>query len=72
MEGRVQPKIINLTLDPLTGPSEFISHRGPAHASLRRQWNGMISIQEGPPRKKSTVGHRMRCSLPSEYSNYYP
>ena len=63
-DGRTQPKVINLTLDPLTGPSEFISHGGPSHASLRRQWNGTVFKRKALPGKKSTVGHRMRCSLP--------
>ena len=51
--GWAQPRI-NLTLDPLTAPSGFISHGGPAHASLRRQWNGddQYVQEEGPPRKK--------------------
>lgn len=51
--GWAQPRI-NLTLDPLTAPSGFISHGGPAHASLRRQWNGddQYAQEEGPPRKK--------------------
>ena len=51
--GWAQPRI-SLTLDPLTAPSGFISHGGPAHASLRRQWNGddQYVQEEGPPRKK--------------------
>ena len=51
--GWAQPRI-NLSLDPLTAPSGFISHGGPAHASLRRQWNedGQYVREEGPPRKK--------------------
>ena len=51
--GWAQPRI-NLTLDPLTAPSGFISHGGSAHASLRRQWNGddQYVQEEGPPRKK--------------------
>lgn len=51
--GWAQPRV-NLTLDPLTAPSGFISHGGPAHASLRRQWNGddQYVQEEGPPRKK--------------------
>ena len=51
--GWAQPRI-NLTLDPLTAPSGFISHGGQAHASLRRQWNGddQYVQEEGPPRKK--------------------
>lgn len=51
--GWAQPRI-NLTLDPLTAPSGFISHGGPTHASLRRQWKGddQYVQEEGPPRKK--------------------
>ena len=51
--GWTQPRI-NLALDPLTAPSGFVSHGGPAHASSRRQWNGddQYVQEEGPPRKK--------------------
>lgn len=52
--GWVQPRI-NLTLDPLTAPSGFISHGGSAHAPLRRQRNGddQYIQEEGPPRKRA-------------------
>ncbi|KAF8161134.1 SNF2 family N-terminal domain-containing protein [Crassisporium funariophilum] len=52
-----QPRT-NLTFDPLSAPSGFVSHAGPSHASLRRQWNGdgHYTEQEGPPRKKVNRG----------------
>ena len=51
--GWAQPRI-NLTLDPLTASSGFISHGGSTHAPFRRQWNedDQYVQEEGPPRKK--------------------